>query len=50
MNSVELRDKKAGLKKEAFEILDRCKAEIRDLTPDEADKINNITDNIKIHL
>lgn len=47
MNSVELRDKKAGLKKEAFEILDRCKAEIRDLTPDEADKINNITDNIK---
>lgn len=47
MNSVELRDKKAGLKSEAYEILDRCKTEIRDLTPEEADKIENIKDTIK---
>lgn len=48
MNSVELRDKKAGLKKEALEILERCKTEIRDLTPEEADTIKEIEDNIKL--
>ena len=42
MNSVELRDKKAQLKKDAFEILEKCKTEIRDLSQEENEKITSI--------
>ena len=42
MNSVELRDKKAQLKKDAFEILEKCKTEIQDLSEEENEKISSI--------
>lgn len=42
MNSVELRDKKAQLKKDAFEILEKCKTEIQDLSQEENEKITSI--------
>lgn len=45
-NSVELRDNKAILKKEALEILNKCKEEIRDLNEDEQIRIEQIKDNI----
>lgn len=35
MNSVEINDKKAQLKKQCRSIVDKCKAEIREMTPEE---------------
>lgn len=46
MNSVELRDKKAQLKQEAHEILDKCKEEIRDFNDSENERIENIKEEI----
>lgn len=41
-NSVEIKDKKNQLKKRAQSIIDTCKKEVRDLTDDETNEINNI--------
>lgn len=46
MNSVELRDKKAQLKVQAHEILDKCKEEIRDFNDSENERIENIKEQI----
>lgn len=46
MNTLELRDKKAALKKEATEIIEAAKNEIRDLNEDEAKKVQEIKDEI----
>lgn len=41
-NSVEIKDKKNQLKKRAQSIIDTCKREVRDLTDDETNEINDI--------
>lgn len=41
-NSVEIKDKKNQLKKRAQSIIDTCKKEVRDLTDDENNEINDI--------
>lgn len=42
MNSLQIKDKKAELKKRALELIDTCKTEIRDFTSAEADEYNSI--------
>lgn len=41
-NSVEIKDKKAQLKKRANEIIELCKREVRDLSDDESNELDNI--------
>lgn len=41
-NSVEIKDRKAQLKKKANEIIERCKAEVRDLQEDEKSELDSI--------
>lgn len=41
-NSVEILELRAGLKEEAIGILDKCKAEIRDLTEEESARVEEI--------
>ena len=41
-NSLQLKDEKRSLKDEAFAILETCKAEIRDLTEEENQKLSDI--------
>ena len=41
-NSVEIKDKKNQLKKRAQSIIDTCKKEVRDLTDEETNEINDI--------
>lgn len=47
MNSVEILDKKAQLKKKANDIIDKCKVEIRDLSEKELSEINTIKTEIE---
>lgn len=47
MNSLELKDKKAILKKRAFEMIENCKVEIRYFTEDEEREYNSIKKDIK---
>ena len=42
MNSLQIKDKKAELKKKALELIETCKTEIRDFTSAEADEYNSI--------
>ena len=42
MNSLQIKDKKAELKKKALELIETCKTEIRDFTSVEADEYNSI--------
>lgn len=42
MNSLQIKDKKAELKKRALELIDTCKTEIRDFTSAESDEYNSI--------
>ena len=46
MNSVELRDNKAQLKERALNMIETCKAEIRDFTQEELDEYNTIKEEI----
>ena len=46
MNSLEINDKKANLKKRAYELIETAKKEIRDFTTAEQDEYNTIVDNI----
>lgn len=46
MTSVEILDKKAQLKKRAYEMINTCKVEIRDLSVEEADEFNGIKDEL----
>lgn len=41
-NSVEIKDRKAQLKKKANEIIERCKSEVRDLQEDEKSELDSI--------
>lgn len=41
-NSVEIKDRKAQLKKKANEIIERCKSEVRDLQEDEKSELETI--------
>lgn len=45
-NSVEIKDRKAQLKKKANEIIERCKSEVRDLQEDEKDELKLIKEEI----
>lgn len=45
-NSVEIKDRKAQLKKKANEIIERCKSEVRDLQEDEKDELKQIKEEI----
>ena len=47
MNSLEIQDKKAQLKKRANEICNQCKVEIRDFTDAEQTEINDIKEQIE---
>lgn len=47
MDSLEIKDKKAQLKKRAFEMIDTCKHEIRMFTDDETNEYNSIKKEIK---
>ena len=47
MNSLEIQDKKAQLKKRANEICEQCKVEIRDFTEAEQTEIDNIKTQIE---
>lgn len=47
LNSLQLKDKKAQLKKRAFEMIENCKNEIRFFTEDEEKEFNSIERNIK---
>lgn len=47
MNSVEIQDARAQLKKRALEIIDTCKKEVRDLTQDETNELEQIKLQIK---
>lgn len=47
MNSVEILDKKAQLKKEALEMINTCKQEIRMFTDDEQNRYNEIEKEIR---
>lgn len=47
MNSLELKDKKALLKKRALAMIENCEVEIRNFTPQEQDEYNNIKNQIK---
>lgn len=42
MNSLQIKDKKAELKKKALELIETCKTEIRDFTSAESDEYNSI--------
>ncbi len=41
-NSVEIKDRKAQLKKKANEIIERCKSEVRDIREDEKSELDSI--------
>lgn len=45
-NSLQIMDEKAQLKKRAFELIDKCKVEIRNFTTEELEEFNLIKDNI----
>lgn len=45
-NSVEIKDRKAQLKRKANEIIERCKSEVRDLQEDEKDELKLIKEEI----
>lgn len=47
MNSVEIQDARAQLKKRALEIIDNCKKEVRDLTDAETQELDSIKSQIK---
>lgn len=47
MNSVEILDKKAQLKQRAYDMIERCKSEIRDFTEAETDEYNSIKSEIE---
>lgn len=47
MNSVEIQDARAQLKKRALEIIDTCKKEVRDLTDAETQELETIKTQIK---
>lgn len=45
-NSLQIMDSKAQLKKRAFELIEKCKVEIRNFTTEELEEFNLIKDNI----
>lgn len=45
-NSLQIMDEKAQLKKRAFELIEKCKVEIRNFTTEELEEFNLIKDNI----
>lgn len=47
MNSLEIKDQREQLKKRAFEIIDTCKKEVRDLTEDETTELEDLKEKIK---
>lgn len=47
MNSVEILDKKSQLKKEALEITNQCKTEVRDMNDDEAKRFAEIESELR---
>lgn len=47
MNSLEIKDTKAQLKKRAYDMINSCKVEIRMFTPDEEKEYNDIKSQIK---
>lgn len=47
MNSLEIKDKRAILRKKAEDIINRCKVEVRDLTDDETKEIDDLKEQVK---
>lgn len=47
MNSLEIKDQREQLKKRAFEIIDTCKREVRDLSEEETQELEDLKDQIK---